>query len=228
MSAHQPLYLPWLGFFNKIYNSDIFCVLDDAQYSKGDFINRNRIKNNNGMIWLTVPVHRGHLSNIKINEIEISDSKWVKKHFLSIHHAYNKSKYYKTYIGEIERIFFETEYKNLMQLNMKFINYGVEKFDLHQKRIEYSSKLTINSLKSEYIVDLCQKLNSKTFIFGEKGTNYVDKKLFINKNIEIKFQNFKIENYTQNHGEFLGSLSFIDALFNLGSDSNKLIRKIIT
>ena len=59
VSIHQPNYLPWIGYFNKIVRSDTFVIFDDVQFpvgKKGFFGNRNKIKTNNGELWLTVPV----------------------------------------------------------------------------------------------------------------------------------------------------------------------------
>ena len=56
IAVHQPQYLPWLGYFDKMRRADVFCYLNDVQYKKNEWQNRNRIKNAQGWQWLTVPV----------------------------------------------------------------------------------------------------------------------------------------------------------------------------
>ena len=56
ITAHQPNYLPWLGFFHKMYTVDKFVILDNIQFTKNMFIQRNKIKTSNGELMLTVPV----------------------------------------------------------------------------------------------------------------------------------------------------------------------------
>ena len=78
----QPSYIPWLGFFEQMYKSDVFVFYDDVQYTKNDWRNRNRIKTSNGVLWLTVPVTVTSLF-MSIREAKIADEKWKKKHFFS-------------------------------------------------------------------------------------------------------------------------------------------------
>ena len=78
----QPGYLPWLGFFDQMQQADVFVYLDDVQFDKHGWRNRNRIKTPNGQAsWLTVPIrHRGKGKPL-INEIEIDEqSRWGRKH----------------------------------------------------------------------------------------------------------------------------------------------------
>ena len=103
VSIHQPNYLPWLGYFDKIIKSDIFVIFDDVQYprgKKGFFGNRNQIKTNNGKMWLTVPViGKGDFKNF--NEIEINYNGWNKKHIQNIYNFYKKATYFDKYFEDM-------------------------------------------------------------------------------------------------------------------------------
>ena len=90
LSAHQPCYLPWLGFWNKVLRSDIFVILDDVQFEKGSYINRTKIKTAQGEHWLTIPVPRYSYKK-NISEIEIKDMSWVMNHYDTILHNYKKA-----------------------------------------------------------------------------------------------------------------------------------------
>ena len=103
VSIHQPQYLPWFFYFQKILESDFFVFLDNAQFQKNGIQNRNKIKNKDGELWLTVPVKRS--LDTKINEVEIDNTKnWKKKHLKTIEESYSKSKFYNYYKKEFEEL----------------------------------------------------------------------------------------------------------------------------
>jgi hypothetical protein len=109
LTAHQPAYLPWLGYFHKASLSHDFVVLDDVQFEKNSFINRNKIKTANGDAWLTIPVEmKGHTGRA-VKEMKIEEgSDWRKKHWNSIYLSYKKAPYFSEYAD-----FFEHYYKNI-------------------------------------------------------------------------------------------------------------------
>ena len=97
ISIHQPNYIPWLGFFKKIESSDLFVLLDDVQFSKNDFQNRNIIRTIDGSMWLTVPIHSS--SKSMINQINIvKNSNWISKHEKSIEVNYSQTQNLKAII----------------------------------------------------------------------------------------------------------------------------------
>jgi len=74
VSINQPAYLPWLGYFNRVANSDLHVVLDHVQYEKNSFTNRNKIRTAQGFSWLTLPLKtKGKFGNLAINTVEIAD-----------------------------------------------------------------------------------------------------------------------------------------------------------
>src|SRR5580704_11293436 len=92
LSAHQPAYLPWLGYFHKIAQADVFVYLDSVQYEKNSYINRNQIKTPQGASWLTIPVKtKGHMGG-SLRTTNIDDSQpWRSKHLKSIEMNYRKA-----------------------------------------------------------------------------------------------------------------------------------------
>ena len=91
LTAHQPLYMPWLGFFHKAILADAICILDDVQFADGDYINRNKIKSIHGSKWLTVPVNKKNHLNRKISEIEIINGEWQNRHLSLLKQSYSKA-----------------------------------------------------------------------------------------------------------------------------------------
>ncbi|MBO0529858.1 hypothetical protein EXQ38_07935 [Clostridium botulinum] len=117
LTAHQPVYLPWLGLFHKIALSDVYCFFDDVQYLRRDWNNRNKIKTSNGDIWLTVPVlSKGHMEK-SIKDIEINNTiDWRKKHWRAIYTSYKKAPYFSKYADFFEELY-KKEWYYLVELN---------------------------------------------------------------------------------------------------------------
>ena len=214
LSAHQPAYLPWLGYFHKIALADQFIILDHVQYEKNSFINRNKIKSANGPIWLTIPVkNKAHL-NKSIAEMEIDNQiNWQDKHWKAIYYNYKKAPFFRKYCD-----FFEDLYKRDWIKLSDIINCQLE-YLLKEIRIETKinnqSAFNIVGSKQELIINICHKFHAKEFIFGELGKDYADSDYFKSKGINIYFQNYHCPVYSQLWGDFVPNLSIIDLLFNV-------------
>lgn len=222
LSAHQPAYLPWLGYFHKIAISDVFVILDEVQFEKNSFTNRNKIKTSNGSAWLSVPIlMNGHI-NKNISDMEIANRyNWREKHWKSIYLNYKKTPYFKLYSDFFEDVY-KKEWNRLSELTEYMTKYflkelGIETQILNQSNIKTKYK------KQELIVELCKELNSDIFIFGKMGQNYVNTNCFKENNISIYFQEYNHPEYSQLWGAFIPNLSIIDLLFNVGAIKAKEI-----
>src|SRR5436190_18540892 len=92
VAMHQPDHLPWIGFFQKILRADLFVLLDDVQFSRGDFQNRNRVKGPVSVQWLTVPVD--HSFPARFDTVGISGHAWQQKHWKTLVSCYGRSPYF--------------------------------------------------------------------------------------------------------------------------------------
>ena len=137
LSAHQPVYLPWLGLFHKIALADIFCVFDIVQYQRKDFNNRNKIKTSTGSTWLTVPVKSSGRLNSIITDIEIINNGWNQKHLKSIELNYNKAPYFEKFFQGLKKIL-NTPYQNLVDLNFNLLIYLIDVLDIDTKIVKAS------------------------------------------------------------------------------------------
>lgn len=221
LTAHQPVYLPWLGLFHKIYLADEFCLFDIVQYQTKDFNNRNKIKTNDGSIWLSVPVDSKDHLNKKINEIKIVNNGWNKKHFKSISLAYKKSNYFNHYIDEIENILLKNDYENLTDLNFAFLKFGINALNIGTK-IKIASNYSFEGTKSKLVLDMCKKLGANEYLFGIQGKDYADIDEFNENKVIPYFQEYIHPEYNQLHGQFIPNMSFIDLLFNEGPNSQEI------
>jgi hypothetical protein len=200
VSIHQPTYLPWLGFFNKIISSEKFVFLDDVQYEKNGYQNRNKIRTHEGDIWLTVPVKTKSTTLLKNVEIDYSFD-WIKKHTKSIELNYSKTRFFNNYWDELKKIYNKKHY-NLITLNIDIINFLINKLNI-KTEIIFSSNLKIYEKGSDRILKICKELNADTYISGIGG------KAYLNQIFE----------------PFHSNMAVIDLLFNEGDNAEKIIKK---
>ena len=227
VSIHQPNYLPWIGYFNKIIRSDIFVVFDDVQFpigKKGFFGNRNQIKTNNGKLWLTVPVlNRSECKNF--NEIKINYNEWNHKHISNIENFYKKSPYFDLYFKEIKSILLQ-EYDNISELSIALILKFMDILEINTK-VLYSSEICkdIELQGIDKIFYMLKKLKTKEYISsdGPGSMRYIKDNDFVKNNIKLTWQKFEHPTYKQTYEEFISHLSIIDLLFNCGKNAKKYI-----
>jgi len=223
IAIHQPEHHPWLGFFKKMSQTDIFVFFDDVQYNSSGFQNRNYIKTNTGKMLLSVPVLSKFDS--KINEIKIDKTKnWFKKHKKSIMTNYSKTDFFEEYKNKIEEIY-ETEYEYLIELNTKVIKFFLNELKIKTKII-FSSSLNLDSNSQKKILEICKKFNADKYISGVHwGLENLNLKEFSDNQIKIEFQKFLHPIYKQCHSPFIPNLSTLDLILNEGENGRKILEK---
>ena len=217
VAVHQPQYLPWLGYFDKIRQADVFCYLDNVQYKKNDWQNRNRIKTSQGWQWMTVPVcyqFPQKICEVKINPTE----KWRKKHLQALVTNYRRAPFYKQSIDVYEQIF-SKEWEYMCDLNIYSIECLKQTLGLGQKPAIKSSQLKLREDPTDRLIDICKAVKADTYISGQDGVKYMDLKRFKKNSIKVIFQDFKHPVYPQMFNEFKSHMSVVDLLFNCGPRS---------
>lgn len=216
VTIHQPEYLPWIGFFDRIYKADVFVILDNVQYQKNAFINRNKIKTSQGWQWLTVPVKQRE-SRKKINEIEINNkTDWRAKHWKALLYNYNKAPYFKKYSDFFEKVY-KKNWNLIADLDIYLIENIMHMFGV-KKEIKKSSLLKARGKADDLLINICKELEADTYLPGPgpKIYGYMDLEKFKKQNINVVFQEFTHPVYVQQFAkkEFIPNLSIIDLLFN--------------
>lgn len=215
----QPGYLPWLGFFEQMYRSDVFVIYDDVQYDKEGWRNRNRIKTANGVQWLTIPVLVKFDEHPLISEVKIDNqTNWRKKHFASVRQNYSKASFFKEYIGVFEEAY-SREWEHLIDIDMYFITALAEFLGMKEKKMVLSSTLGVGGERLERLITICKLFHADTFYEGAAGKNYIDENVFAEHGIKIEYQDYKHPIYRQLYGDFIPYLSVIDLVFNHGQES---------
>jgi hypothetical protein len=216
VAIHQPNFLPWLGYFYKMSQCDIFVFLDDVEYTKNSFINRNRIKTPSGEAWITLPVSYSGKSTQKIHECQVvGKDKAVKKILGQILHNYKQAKFFSHYYEPLSDILHNSG-ENLAELNIRLTKWIAGIFHLEVK-FARSSELDIHaSDATDRLIKICLKLDGTNYLSGSGGMNYQDEERFMKEGINLELSSFKHPKYDQLWGEFTASLSIVDYLLNQG------------
>lgn len=219
--AHQAEFMPWLGFISKATMGDIYILLDDTQFKKEYFENRNkiRIKSETGWHWIQVPVGKKKIQNI--NKIDIIEQQWKKKLLNSIKYAYSRTPYFDEFFCEFSKLILEFDGVKLIDLNYIIIKYAFEKFDVsvpifRTSEINKSEKI-ITGESTDLVINMCKEYDAKVFVAGISGRDYLDRAKFDELGIKLVFQMFEHPLYSQYHGKFMPFMTFLDLLFNHGS-----------
>jgi len=225
LTAHQPLYLPWIGFFHKVSMSDIFCMWDDVQFSPTDYIHRNRIKGPNGWIWLTVPVHTHGHRDMTIREMPIDNSQnWRRIHWNSIQVSYgSKAPYYDSYSDFFEDAY-QKNWERIADLDEYLLRYLLKELGISVEFLKASDH-RFEGKKSDRVLDMCLRLGADVYIFGELGEEYADTDEFAAQGVKVYFQNYRHPVYPQLYGDFVSHLSAIDLLFCFGEKARDILTK---
>jgi len=222
IAAHQPQYLPWLGYFHKIYEAQAFVFLDNVQYEERGYQNRNRIRTKDSWIWLSVPVLKTKEAYPNISRVYIDNSQdWHKSHWRSIYLNYARSAFFKEYSGFFEDLY-SKKWERLIDLNIHLIK-SINQFLGIDKKIYLESQFKINSASTQRIIDICQALKADVYLSGSGGKAYLEEEKFQQNNIKLIYQQFKHPEYAQLHKPFLPFMSIIDLMFNHGPDSLKIL-----
>jgi len=222
ISIHQPQYLPWLGYFDKIDRSDTFVFLDNVQFKKNEWQNRNKIKTAEDWQWLTVPVL--HNFGQMIHEVKINNTvQWKRKHLGALLTNYSKAPFLSDYIDFFKSTFGE-EWESLADFNIHLIMFITEALGLSGKQFVKASEFELREGNTNRLIDICKKMKSDVYLSGKDGANYLDLTKFEEEKIDVIFQEYKHPIYSQLYGEFEPFLSVLDLLFNCGPESLSILR----
>ena len=223
VSAHQPGFMPWGGFFGKIMAADVFVLLDDVQISKNSYDNRVKLRSKGGPHFITVPIHAtkgGVFENWQTAKIDETRN-WRRKHISSLRQWYGNA-LFQQHISGIEEVY-EQKAKTLLSHNLSLIRYMLNELNI-KTDIILSSELNLEEKKSDLVLEMVKRLNGKTYLSGELGRNYLDLPKFEQFGIDVKFQKYVQQTYQQLHPDFEPNLSTLDLLLNLGPSANGVIR----
>ncbi|HEX9102215.1 MAG TPA: WbqC family protein [Polyangia bacterium] len=232
VAAHQPHYLPWLGYLAKIASCDLFVVMDDLQYEAQNFQNRNRVKLNHGAAWLTVPLERGPQSEL-ICDKRICNGGSAKEHWqrrtwqtLEIH--YGRAPYWRAYADELYELY-HRPWERLLALDLHVLSLMMRWFAL-SRPVLLASSLALSGQKTERIAELCSVVNADVYLSGRgASTGYLEVERLRVRGVAVAWQAFAHPVYEQRYAErgFVSHLAAIDLVLNCGPASPRILADAI-
>ncbi len=223
-AIHQPQYLPYLGFFDKLARCDVFIALDNVQFQKNGLQNRNKIKNREGWQWLTVPV--SHTHDTHISDVTISDPfRWGRKHWSALQTNYGRAPHY-AWCAEALKPVFDATWTHLSPLCLELTRVTRELLALRAPCV-LASTLPGGGEASTLLISLCKAVGADTYLSGPGGRGYMDLEAFERANVRVLFQEFVHPEYPQVFPEagFQSRLSVVDALFNCGESARSFLAR---
>lgn len=220
----QPTFMPWAGYFALIANVDKFVFLDDVQFDRRSWQQRNKIFENNNYTFITIPIIKKNLRLQKIFDTKIDHSSNFKKKIIrKVFQNYSRSKFFANYKNFIEKILIK-DFECISDMNIFIIKEICKEININAVFYK-SSELNTEGKKTQKLVNICKKLNTSEYISVEGSKNYLEKDLSLFNDNKIKVSYFKFEDqkYETFYNKFIPKLSIIDLLFNCGSETKKII-----
>lgn len=223
VAISQPTYLPWMGYLDLIDQVDVFVILDNVQFAKQTWQQRNRIRTAGGLQWLTVPVklHFGQL----INEVEIREADFHVDHLRAIELAYRRAPRFQEYFEGISSSISKRRSSLLVDLNLSLLTWIMEALGI-QTPLVRASKLGQHGKRTELLANVCSELGATEYISPAGSAAYLlrEQELLTSRGIEVLFHHYEHPVYQQLHKPFTPFASVIDLMFNESMEALNIIR----
>jgi hypothetical protein len=221
----QSNYIPWRGYFDIIDSVDAFVLLDDVQYTRRDWRNRNQIKTAQGLQWLTIPVDVKGQFDVKIKDVTVANADWASDHWNKISQAYRKAPYFGIYRDAFEDAYLNCTEKYLSQINFQFLQLVNSILEI-KTPIYWSHDFSVSTDKSQRLLDICLQLKATTYVSGPAAKDYLQTERFEVVGVNVEWMSYDgYRSYEQLHGDFVPNVSAIDLIFNEGSAAKQYFKR---
>ena len=228
VAIHQPHFLPWLGYLDRMKQVDLFIILDHVQFERRHYQNRTQIRLEDEARWFTVPVVQVSQKETILekrvdNPPELGPRWWGPSSFQTLRFAYRKAPYFEKYAPRIQKIL-ETRWDRLVDLNKATLEFMLDAFEIDTP-IARSSELGVEGARSGLLLNLCKAVRADTFVGGLGGSRgYLELDAFHKAGVAVEWQQFEHPRYVQcGSSTFIPGLTALDALFNCGPDAPALL-----
>lgn len=221
----QPTFLPWVGYFALMEDSDEFVFLDSVQFAKRSWQQRNQIKTAQGVQWLTVPVNTKGQREQLIRDVTIVEPKeFSEKTIRTLSTVYGKTPFFSRYSTELFAVF-DQNIEKLSELNIALIRCLAKQLGI-ERPLRASSELPVSGAKADLLADICQKLGAQQYLSAVGSRDYIEESTaFAERGIRVLYNRYQPTPYRQGFGEFVPYMSAIDLIFNEGENSLAILRQ---
>ncbi len=222
VAIHQPQFLPWLGYLDKVDRADLFVLLDSVQFKKNEWQNRNRIRTRTaqGWQWVTVPVL--HDFGQRITEVRINDQvDWRAKHLKALELHYARAPHRDNLDGL--RAIYAQSWDRLADLNLAVLRWLLKEFGIATP-LRLASDMQLPEEPTERLIEICRTVGATSYLAGAGAKDYMDFTKFQAAGIPVEVQEFRHPVYRQCHEPFVPGLSAIDLFLTCGGESLQSLR----
>jgi hypothetical protein len=218
----QSCYIPWKGYFDLIDRVDEFVLLDDAQFTRRDWRNRNRIKTPQGTQWLTLPVAvRGRYLQ-RIDETVVSDPEWASRHWKTLHHAYATAPCFDDVRPEIEAAYERVAHEPRLSVVNRTLLEAVLPLLGIDTTLRWSTEYPGSGTRTDRLVEICVAAGAGVYVSGPSARAYLDEDAFGVHGIEVEWMHYDgYPEYPQVHPPFEHAVTVLDLLFHTGADARR-------
>jgi hypothetical protein len=207
----QPNYIPWLGNFDLIAQSDVWVWYDDVQYTRRDWRNRNRVAGRSEPVWLTIPVSHGPRSQ-RICDVAIDSSRpWAHRHLETFRHLYSRAPYAAP-VDDILNDSLTAGHHRLVDLVIEINEKLCRLLGIDREFVRSSTLAGVTGRKSERLIAICRRLGAGTYLSGPAGEDYLDASAFEDAGIALRYAFYDYPPYARGGQPFVANLSVIDPL----------------
>ena len=223
ISTSRPYFAPYPGFFYQANLCDIYVILDTVQFPRGStWITRNRFKNDQGTLWMTIPVWKKGLGLQRIDEVRIChEDRQAQKKMLSLKQAYGNAPYLSDHLQFAENLF-STAFDRLLDFNMAIIDHLMLYLGVDTE-IRRLSELNIKTDGDNLPVEICRFFHASTYVAPAAAGKHLNAALFEKAGIELRYAQARSCTYPQLWGDFIPDLSAFDLLFNCGPKAREIL-----
>jgi WbqC-like protein len=220
----QSNYIPWKGYFDLINMVDEFVLLDEVQYTRRDWRNRNKIKTPQGVQWLTIPVEVKGRYHQRIDETRIAEPTWGQTHWKTLLQNYTPAAHFERYRERLDALYASSGAELLSVVNRRFIETICDVLGITTK-LSWSTDYEAAQGKTDRLLSICLQAGATEYVSGPAAAGYLDTETMHEQGIEVIWMNYSdYPEYPQLHGLFEHGLSILDLIFNEGPNAPRFMR----